>query len=41
VQPLEACNALSIEPWTLVDAAWTSSGQHAATHDNRTSRIAG
>jgi len=34
---LDALNAAERDPWTLVDAAWTSKQRSAVTHGNRNS----
>jgi integrase len=41
IKLLDALNAPEPEPWTLVDAAWTSKGQLAVSADNRRTQGAG
>jgi hypothetical protein len=36
IQLLDALNAPEFEPWTLVDAAWTSKSRSAVNTGNRT-----
>jgi hypothetical protein len=35
IKLLDALNGPEFEPWTLVDATWTSNGRDAASADNR------
>jgi hypothetical protein len=41
IKLLDALNAPEFEPWTLVDAAWTSKRQNAVSADNRKAEVAG
>src|SRR5215208_5965090 len=41
IKLLDALNAPEFEPWTLVDAAWTSNGRNAVSADNTKSGRAG
>jgi len=41
IKLLDALNAPEFEPWTLVDAAWTSNGRNAVSADNTKSDRAG
>ena len=41
IKLLDALNAPEFEPWTLVDAAWTSNRQNGVSADNRKAKIAG
>ena len=38
---LDALNAPEFEPWTLVDAEWTSKRQTSVSPDNRKRELAG
>ena len=41
IKLLDALNASELEPWTLVDAAWTSNGRNGANVENRSTARAG
>jgi integrase len=41
IKLLDALNAPEFEPWTLVDAAWTSKRQNGVSVDNRKAEVAG
>jgi integrase len=41
IKLLDALNAPEFEPWTLVDAAWTSKRQNGVNSDNRNVEVAG
>jgi hypothetical protein len=41
IEFLAPLNAPEFEPWTLVDAAWTSKRQRSVSADNRKAELAG
>jgi hypothetical protein len=41
IKLLDALNAPEFEPWTLVDATWTSKRQNGVNVENRKAEVAG